>query len=196
LPFVAASYVLTGRFNPEHEFEKYPTAGPSAEDFTPPPMLQAAASPEDREQIVGSPVEWKEYKSELEAIVQGNKAELDQHDLSHFLKQLDRTATASIDSDGSVWMEVVEDGEALKVGVSANNALARGSNRNLSYKFLLARTAGVLKSPKHSRETMLEFRQDWDSLQRASSEIGLDAAANPAAPKNPTEVQAVNGSKD
>jgi len=196
LPFVATSYLLTGRFNPEHEFEKYPTAGPSTEDFMPPPMLEAAASPEDRQQIVGSSVEWKEYRSELKAIVQGNKAELDQHDLSHFLKQLDRTGTASIDSDGSVWMEVVEDGEPLKVGVSTNNALAQGSNPHLSYKFLLARTAGVLKSPKHSRETMLEFRQDWDSLQRASSEIDLNAATNPTAPKNPAEVRAVNGSKD
>jgi hypothetical protein len=200
LPFVATSYLLTGRFNPEHEFEKYPTAGPSTEDFTPPPMLQAAASPEDRQQIVGSSVEWKEYKSKLEAIVQGNKAELEQHDLSHFLKQLDRTGTASIDSDGSVWMEVVEDGEPLKVGVSANNALARGSNPHLSYRFLLARTAGVLKSPKHSRETMLEFRQDWDSLQRASSEMSLNAAIdstiNPAPPKNPTTVPVITNSKN
>jgi hypothetical protein len=190
LPFVAASYLLTGRFNPEHEFEKYPAAGPSTDDSTPPPMLRAAASPEERQQIVGSSVEWKEYKSELNAIVDGNKAELDPHDLSHFLKRLDRTGTASIDSDGSVWMEVVEDGEPLKVGVSANNALASGSNPHLSYKFLLARTAGVLKSPKHSRETMLEFRQDWDGLQRASSEISLNAAIAPAAPKNPTTVPA------
>ena len=183
LPFVAASYLLTGRFNPEHEFEKYPAAGPSAEDYTPPAMLQAAASLEERQQIVGSKPEWKEYKSELNAIVQGNKAELDRNELSHFLKQLDRTGMASIDSDGSVWMEVVEDGEPLKLGVSANNALARGTNPHLSYKFLLARTAGVLKSPKHSRETMLEFRQDWDSLQRASSEFSLNADITPAAPK-------------
>jgi hypothetical protein len=188
LPFAAASYLLTGRFNPEHEFEKYPAAGPSTEDFTPPPMLQAAASLEERQQIVGSSPEWKEYKSELNAIVDSNKAELDRHDLSHFLKQLDRTGAASVDSDGSVWMEVVEDGEPLKVGVSANNALAHGSNPHLSYKFLLARTAGVLKSPKHSRETMLEFRQDWDSLQHASSEISLDAAIARAAPKNPATV--------
>jgi hypothetical protein len=45
----------------------------------------------------------------------------------------------------------------------------------LAYKFLLARTAGVLKSPKHSRETMLEFKQDWASLQRASAEITISA---------------------
>jgi hypothetical protein len=196
LPFVAASYLLTGRFNPEHEFEKYPAAGPSTEDFTPPPMLQAAESPEAQRQIVGSPVEWKEYKSELNVIVEGNKAELDRHDLPHFLKQLDRNGTASIDSDGSVWMELVEDGEPLKVGVSANNALARASNPHLSYKFLLARTACVLKSPKHSRETMLEFRQDWDSLQRASSEISLNANINPPVPKNPTTVPAVTSGKD
>jgi hypothetical protein len=67
-------------------------------------------------------------------------------------------------------MDLWEDGEPLRVGLSASNALAAGSNPQLAYRFMLARTRGVLKSPKHSRETMLEFDQDWSMLQHVSVE--------------------------
>jgi hypothetical protein len=30
----------------------------------------------------------------------------------------------------------------------------------------------VLKSPKHSRETMLEFKEDWELLQYARERVG------------------------
>jgi hypothetical protein len=70
-------------------------------------------------------------------------------------------------------MDLWEDGEPLKVGVSANNALAPGSNPRLAYKFLLARTRDVLKSPKHSRETMLEFDQEWAMLQHVPTNTAL-----------------------
>jgi hypothetical protein len=90
--------------------------------------------------------------------------------LSRFFKELDRAGTASVEDDGSLWMQVWENGEPLKVGLSANNALAPDSNPRLAYKFLLARTRGELKSQKHGRETMPEFEQDWASLRQASGE--------------------------
>jgi len=107
--------------------------------------------------------------------------------MSHFFKELDRSGRASVDSDGSVWMELWENGEPLQVGLSANNALASGSNPQLAFKFLLTRTAGVLKSPKHRRETMQDFKQDWSSLRRASSEINITSLSNPQ-PVNDTHV--------
>ena len=192
LPVVAASYLLTGRFNPEHTFEEYPAVEPSAQNSTPLPTQQPAASPEARRQLLGTSSEWKEYHQAFDFIVEENRAVLDGHDLSRFFKHLDQTGTPSVDSDGSVWIELAEDGEPLKVGVSADNALARGSNAQLAYKFLLARTAGVLKSPKHSRETMLEFRQDWTSLQRASAEINTISAGN-ATPLTSTHATLTSG---
>jgi hypothetical protein len=166
LPFIAASYLLTGRFNPEHTFEKYP-AGPDVENFT---VQRAAGSPDERAQLIGTSGEWKQYRKGLDSTVQANRNIIDKNDLSHFFKYLDHTGTASIDENGSIWMDLWEDGEPLKVGVSANNALAPGSNPQLAYKFLLARTRDVLKSPKHSRETMLEFDQDWAMFQHVSAE--------------------------
>jgi len=35
-----------------------------------------------------------------------------------------------------------------------------------------------LKSPKHSRETMFEFVQDWTALQRMSVKHGVTLARN------------------
>jgi hypothetical protein len=196
LPVVAASYLLTGRFNPEHAFEEYPAVEPSAENSTAPPTQQPAATPEKRLQLVGTSSEWKEYHKAFDSIVEQNKTVLDLHDLSRFFKHLDQTGTASVDSDGSVWMELSENGEPLKVGVSADNALACGSNAHLAYKFLLARTAGVLKSPKHSRETMLEFKQDWASLQRASAEINTISTVNSTPVKSAHGTLTFRGGKD
>jgi hypothetical protein len=169
LPFVAASYLLTGRFNPERTFEKYPIAGPDVAHSTA-ALPQAAASTNDRVQLVGTPNEWKRYRKALNSTVQTNKDLIDNHGLSHFFKDLDREGTATVDADGSLWMDLWENGEPLRIGLSASNALAVGSNPKLAYKFFLARTRGVLKSPKHSRETMLEFDQDWATLQHISLE--------------------------
>jgi len=164
LPFVAASYLVTGRFNPEHTFEKYPTSGPGVE------LQQVAATSDDRVQLVGTAGEWKQYRKALDSTVQASKDIIDKHDLSHFFKDLDREGIATVDEDGSLWMDLWEGGEPLRIGLSASNALAAGSNPQLAYKFLLARTRGILKSPKHSRETMLEFDQDWTMLQHISGE--------------------------
>ena len=169
LPFIAASYLLTGRFNPEHTFEKYPTSGPDVKSSTT-ALQRTATTPDDRVQLVGTPSEWKHYRKALESTVRASKDIVDKHELSHFLRDLDREGTATVDEDGSLWMDLWEDGEPLRVGLSASNALAAGSNPQLAYKFLLARTRGVLKSAKHRRETMLEFERDWTMLQRLSVE--------------------------
>jgi hypothetical protein len=121
-------------------------------------------------QLVGTPSEWKQYRKALESTVRASKDIVDKHELSHFLRDLDREGTATVDEDGALWMDLWEDGEPLRVGLSASNALAAGSNPQLAYKFLLARTRAVLKSAKHRRETMLEFERDWTMLQRLSVE--------------------------
>jgi hypothetical protein len=195
LPVVTASYLLTGRFNPEHTFEKYPAVESNAQDSRSSPTKRPGASPEARLQLVGTPSEWKEYHKAFDSLVEESKVVLDRHDLSRFFKHLD-AAIPSMDSDGSVWIELTEDGEPLRVGVSADNALARSSNTQLAYKFLLARTAGVLKSPKHSRETMQEFKQDWTNLQRASAESNMISAGNATAPNGAHGTLTLGGSQD
>lgn len=167
LPVVVASYLLTGRFNPERTYEKYSAEGPDIDDFG---AQQSAASPDERVELVGTKKEWKQYRKALNSTVEASKNVIEEHDLSHFFKDLDRDGTATVDRDGSLWIGLSEDGEPLRVGLSASNALSPGSNAQLAYKFFLARTERELKDPKHSRETMMEFNLDWAMLQRISAE--------------------------
>jgi hypothetical protein len=168
IPVVAGSYLLTGRFSPERTFEKHATPGPDEENFAAEvPVLRA----EQRVQIVGTSSEWKGYKRELNETVESRESPIDRHDLARLFKDLDRAGIPRVDDDGSLWIEVWESGEELKVGLSANNALAAESQPRLAYQVLLARARTELKSPKHRRETMQEFEQDWAMLQRASAEM-------------------------
>jgi len=183
LPVVATSYAITGRFNPEKEFEKRPATTLSPENLASLPHLQAVAMQDQRSQIVGASDEWKNYRKAFETEIEENRDSPEARDRSHFLKLLDEKGTASVNSDGAAWMQLSENGEPVSVGVSASNVLAQESDPQLSYALLLARTSVFLKSPKHRRETMLEFRQDWANLQRASDGAAAVSARNAASPK-------------
>src|SRR5213080_4749684 len=65
VPVVAASYLLTGRFNPEREFEKHPG---EAEDGGYAPQSDKAFEGEQA-QIVGTSAEWKRYRQELDPLL-------------------------------------------------------------------------------------------------------------------------------
>jgi hypothetical protein len=163
VPFVAGSYFLTGRFNPDHTFEKYPQLGPTPSD------------PLTREQLIGTSADWKQSKKTLSTTLQQSKSVINPHELPHFFQFLDQEGTASLDANGSVWMNFVDNDEQLTLGLSADNVTAPNSNPRLSYQFLLARTSSELNGPKRARENFHEFQGDWSALQKSS-------AANAASP--------------
>lgn len=192
LPVVAAAYVFTGRFNPEHEFEAHPTAeateignqvqaAKSEKDITLAGQLEAVET-QEREEVVGTPEEWKLYREEFDSIVKEAVREEvipDRGHLNHFFKNLDEAGKPSADSKGGLWMEIWNGGKTSKVGLSVNNIFDQGSDPHLAFELLLARIDHVLKSPKHSRETMLEFKEDWALLQYARTRTSLASAALP-----------------
>lgn len=182
LPVVAASYLLTGRFNPEHEFEQHSTAESVqvdsqihlAKDDNDDARAQQLEAVEirDRQQIVGTAQEWNEYRTEIDAMIdEAIRQEVipDRGSLKHLFKRLDETGKASVAANGSIWIDVPNSDGMSRVGLSASNILSPNSDPNLAYQILLERTDRVLKSPKHSRETMLEFKADWAILQAAQS---------------------------
>jgi len=193
LPVVAASYVLTGRFNPQRELEKHPTAESTEAEH----QIQLAKSEEDevrgeqletvrnqeRAKIVGTPEEWKGYRSAYNSVV----AEASREDsiperrrLSRFFQRLDEAGAPVVDRDGGLWMEFSDGDELSQVGLSANNVFSSASDQELSYQLILARIGRVLNSPKHSRESMVEFKSDWDLLRRVPSYTAV-SVENPAA---------------
>jgi hypothetical protein len=166
VPAVAASYLLTGRFNPEREFEKHPGQAENSRYEA----RSAQAQEEEQAEVVGTSAEWKTYRQEVNSLL-GEKGPAetagDPADLNHFFKRLSKVGKPHLDSNGAVWMEFADRGEALQVGLSANNILARDSDTESAYSLLLWRAEGVLKSPKHRRETMPEFEGNWELLQQA-----------------------------
>jgi hypothetical protein len=184
LPVAAAAYLTTGRFNPGHEFEAHPAADAtqigdqihvarSYNEDASPDQLEAIET-QEREEVVGTPTEWKKYKKAFDTIVDEAVSEEiipRRSYVTQFFKHLDQTGTPSADSGGSLWMTVQDGDEISKLGLSVDNIFAPESDPRLAFVLLLARIDHVLKSPKHSRETMLEFKADWALLQYAEKRI-------------------------
>ena len=170
LPVVTTSYMVTGRFRPQAEFEQHPAAQfPS----------QTASSPSDaQEQIVGTDAQWKDLRKSFRSILAERDSRDERHDRKRFFKYLDQTGTPFLDENGAAWTEISLDGKSTRLGLSASNILAQRSHATLSYELLLTRVSHILKSPRHSRETMFEFKQDWANLQRASARNSVTLANN------------------
>src|SRR5436309_15555502 len=80
-------------------------------------------------------------------------------------------------------MEIPGKGQTVNVGLSANNILGQGWDAQVAYSLLLWRTHGVLKSPKHGRETMPEFEENWELLQQARLKNAVTLARDRTADK-------------
>jgi hypothetical protein len=197
LGVVAASYVLTGRFNPEHELERHPSAEASEldqeireakaeKDKVRKAELQALLS-EQMDDLVGTSFQWKRYREQFDALAeQAVRSEVvpDREFLDRFFKFLDHSADLSVAPDGSMWMDIAEGGKASKLGISASNVSASGSDAQWAYALTLARAGYYLNSPKHSRETMPHFKSDWSLLESArasSSDSSVTASTAPSA---------------
>jgi hypothetical protein len=197
LPVVAAAYLLTGRFNPEREFEQHATIEPVQLNASAPPSKtdnsgvgsDGAIAPievQEREEVIGAPGEWQKYRNAFATMVnQAVQDEMipDRTYVGRIFKRLDNSGHPSADADGSLWLEVSRANGAPKVGLSRNNIFAPGSDPHLAFELLLARVDAALKSPKHSRETMIEFKEDWALLEYARMRIASVApvTASPAA---------------
>ena len=178
VPAVAASYILTARFSPERELENYPSPdatavvqefrkAKAAKDTERAEELQALQS-QEREQVVGTAQEWKDYRNSWETLArEAVREEIipDREYLDRFFKHLEKDGTPVADSSGALWIDVSENGKTTRLGVSASNVLAPASDSRLAYTLALARTECVFKSPKHGRENMMEFRGNWSMLE-------------------------------
>jgi hypothetical protein len=184
LPVVAAAYLITGRFSPEREFEQHATVEPvQLNNSAPMPKTEGANNPSDAfapvevhepEEVIGARGEWEKYRKAFDTIVdQAVQDEVisDRDYVNRIFKRLDSSGHPIIDADGSLWLEVSGPAGASKVGLSRNNIFAPGSDPHLAFELLLARVDAVLKSPKHRRETMLEFKEDWALLDYARMRI-------------------------
>lgn len=190
VPLVAASYLLTGRFNPQRESEKYPTADAANTRY----QMQLARADnngelldelkateaEERAEAVGTAEEWKGYGAALKSLVDAavhDEVIPDREYLSRLFKRFDKEGTPVVDSNGAVWLELPDGDGFSRVGLSANNVVGNTSDARLAYQFLLARATFEVKSRAHRRETMRDFRSDWTLLNQARDKQSAETAA-------------------
>ena len=263
VPAAFSTYILTGRFNPEHQFEAHASIDAAGGDESPaditdgitpeevgritartetisatagdgddspdgdilqaaamfPPEVmvrtgytvsvqQLAAEQKDEQlEIVGSKDQWTEYQKQFPAIVtEAIREEIipDREYLKRVFKRLGQAGSVRADADGSLWMSLPNAEIKEKVGISASNIFAEGSQSQFAYQIILARMEYELKSPKHSRETMLEFQRDWKMVTDARAKgrayaavrhpaaARLAAAMKPATAATGTESSALN----
>jgi hypothetical protein len=236
IPAAFSTYVLTGRFNPEHQFEAHASvdavgsneSSADATDEITPEEVQtivertetisatsgsaastdidslgpglpaekivhtgytvsvqqlAAEQKNEQHEIVGTKDQWTEYQKQFSGIVaEAIREEIipDHEYLNRVFKNLREAGAVTADTDGSLWMSLPNADAQEKVGLSASNIFAAGSQSQFAYQIILARMEYELKSPKHSRETMLEFQHDWALLTDARVKGRALAAARSA----------------
>lgn len=174
-----STYIITGRFNPEMELQRRPTAQVTKSLDA----LRQAQSEGDQDGVkrykqqirseraesLGTAEEWSGYVSSLrqyedEALERGYVS-----DLGSFRNLAQRTVSQSwisMDKDGALWLRP-RDGKSIpKVGLSANSLQQSPSDLRLGYLLTLSRLDAELRRKPKNRETLGHFREDWELMER------------------------------
>ena len=120
LPFVAASYLLTGRFNPQSELESTSDrrshgtrssdpAGQVRGRRRPRRTTRERKKTSSSARSSGTAEEWKKYREEFDSVVAEATREdsiPERANLNHFFQRLDEAGTPVADHNGALWMEV------------------------------------------------------------------------------------------
>jgi hypothetical protein len=72
-----------------------------------------------------------------------------------------------LDPSGAAWPEAVDDGIVRRVGISASNINAGGSDPEMAYVIMLARAEEMLHRSSKNRESLQQFHRDWRLLLEA-----------------------------
>lgn len=182
LGVAAGSYVLTGRFNPLKESQRHPSAevaatareiesAKAAGDSARVKQLKAEQRAQIQ-QVIGTSEEWKEYRNDFDALVAEalhEEAFENRRDLKRLFKRIEEKGALTIDPNGSLWLSLTDADNSTQAGLSASNILRPNSDSQLAYKLMLARTEQSLNAPKHSRETMQDFKKNWNVLESTRS---------------------------
>lgn len=184
LGIITSSYMLTGRFNPELEVQRWPTeevAGLKTE-------LQEARATGDQERekvckqeiqsarasAVGTKEEWSGYDTsvrqhEAEAVAQGYSSDLES--LRNLAQRIASKSWITMDARGGLWLNPRDGRSGAKVGLSANTVAESSANARTGYLLMLSRVDAELRKGRKNRETLGFFRQDWELMEQLRGRV-------------------------
>jgi hypothetical protein len=150
----AAVYYLTGRFNPEHEYQSHSA-------FT--------AGKEDEQ------ASWAAYKERFpsilaEAVRDGVLTR--EKNVNSYFRTSEHLGKVALDGNGQPILAL--NGE--RVGLTRSTILQPDSDPLTAERLMLARVNATLKEAPKNRESLQEFQQDWqilESLQRKNAVVEL-----------------------
>jgi hypothetical protein len=180
VPFLAASYLLTGRFDPNHELRNHPSPEAAAlqqqlaeakrdGDRSGSKQLKHQLKAEEASQL-GSEEQWRQYRARFEEVLGTAVADGILNDRRHVravFRELQAHGRMYLDDRQQPWLEVTQQGAVVRVGLSAGNILDAQSDRRLALQLLLARTSALLSPNAKHRELWTDFQNDWALLQAA-----------------------------
>lgn len=176
------SYLATGRFNPEREMRRRPNEEVSAE-LIEAKQARAAGDPafardlkwlsqQDRAAQLGTPQQWRRYSealSEFREEATSRGLIFDGSNAKDLANIMDTSGDVVLDRGGAIWIDYRDGDNIRRVGVSASNVNAPGSDGEIAYALLLARVHAELANTPKNRELLPEFQADWQRLEDARS---------------------------
>ena len=184
VPVFAASYFLTGRFSPDHELRKHPSEQ-AAELTDELHEAKQAGDKELRQQIdrqlrterenqLGNDEQWEKLRQRFNEVLQSAIADgvvADRRELRELFRTLQARGKVYVDDRQQAWMEVENDGQLRRVGLSFSNVEGPNSDRRLGFQLLLARMDYLLSTQSKHRELYSEIQGDWALLQQAEQQM-------------------------
>lgn len=178
LMLFTASYMLTGRFNPEHELRRRPSEVVTAElveareaarigDPEVAHDLKQLAK-EERGKTLGTTEDWRRYKEAFEEYRSESAThQVELLNAKSLANDLDAKGEVQIDPNGAIWIDFKDFEGTRRLGVSASNVNSPDSDGELAYALLLAGTQAQLNSSPKNREMLPDFQARWQLLNDA-----------------------------
>lgn len=200
IPVLAASYLLTGRFNPAHELREHPSedvavlyeqlvdakrAGDKARQRAIERDLEAY-----RLREIGDERDWRKYREEFEEILRSAADDgiiANRRQLQTVFRTLQKNGRTYVDETGRPWLELVSSGDVRRVGLTPENVFSAGSDPSLAFRLLLARTNALLSTKSKHRQLWPEFQSDWALLERAQEGTSTHGNGGVIATRAPDE---------
>ena len=189
-----ASYIFSGRFGLYKSYEHYAVPGVAALDLESKTAKQSGnpARAEElkssvqsaRDQVLGSKREWQEYQGRFEALAATPEARplAPLNRRKHFFPAGFNHDPVTVDADGGLWLAVESGGVSRQVGLGSRNLLSPESDPRLAFQLMLGRVAFELHARDRLRESLPEFKQDWDLLEKAQARLQPTQQAKAATP--------------
>jgi hypothetical protein len=142
----------------------------------------------------GSHEQWKQYRESLNQLLADNPQDRSSNrDIGRLARDLEAHGETVSDTTGATWMQIDRNDSSRRVGLSAGNINAAGSDPQLAYRIMLARVRSQLNNAPKRRESLSAFAQDWSLLE--ASRTSWQSAMKDRVPsvKTPEETGEMTG---